>query len=182
MSKKKMLGSQVKQLLSGVSDHGNAHLLEVETDLAQTTILLGEAIEKLGVSFMALHAAISSEQEEINLIISSGGVSEASVERLRTIQEEIAKHINSAVTSLQFQDLTSQLISRTLQRCEGLRDVLKTLGVLGDDIEHNGEADELTAVLRETTLRLEKQSADLKNLLRKAVHQKHLDSGDIELF
>ncbi|MFZ6871099.1 chemotaxis protein [Undibacterium sp. Di27W] len=182
MSKKKLLGSQVKQLLSGVSDHGNAHLLEVETDLAQTTILLGEAIEKLGVSFMALHAAISSEQEEINLIVSSGGVSDESVLRLKVIQEDIARHISSAVTSLQFQDLTSQLISRTLQRCEGLREVLGTLGVVGNDIEHDGESDELTALLRETTVRLEKQSADLKNLLHKAVHQKHLDSGDIELF
>ncbi len=182
MSKKKLLGSQVKQLLSGVSDHGNAHLLEVETDLAQTTLLLGEAIEKLGVSFMALHAAISSEQEEINLIVSSGNVSEESVARLKVIQSDINQHIGSAVTRLQFQDLTSQLISRTLQRCEGLREVLGVLGVVGNDIAHDGETDDLSALLRETTQRLEKQSADLKNLLRKAVHQQHLDSGDIELF
>lgn len=182
MSKKKMLGSEVKQLLSGVSDHGNAHLLEVETDLAQTAILLGEAIEKLGVSFMALHAAISSEQEEINLIIGSGAVTDDSINRLKVIQGDISTHINAAVTSLQFQDLTSQLISRTLQRCEGLREVLGTLGVVGNDLEHDAETDDLPALLRETTMRLEKQSVDLKNLLRKAVHQKHLDSGDIELF
>ncbi|MBC3916272.1 chemotaxis protein [Undibacterium sp. CY18W] len=182
MSKKKMLGSEVKQLLSGVSDHGNAHLLEVETDLAQTAILLGEAIEKLGFSFMALHAAISSEQEEINLIIGSGTVTDDSINRLKAIQGDISTHINAAVTSLQFQDLTSQLISRTLQRCEGLREVLGTLGVVGNDLEHDGETDDLPALLRETTMRLEKQSVDLKNLLRKAVHQKHLDSGDIELF
>lgn len=182
MSKKKLLGSQVKQLLSGVSDHGNAHLLEVETDLAQTTLLLGEAIEKLGVSFMALHAAITSEQGEIDLIVSAGNVSDESVKRLKMLQQDISRHIGSAVTSLQFQDLTSQLISRTLQRCEGLREVLGTLGVVGNDMEHDGESDDLSALLRETTLRLEKQSADLKSLLRKAVHQKHLDSGDIELF
>lgn len=182
MSKKKLLGSQVKQLLSGVSDHGNAHLLEVETDLAQTTLLLGEAIEKLGVSFMALHAAISSEQEEVDLIVSSGNVSEESVMRLKLIQGDITRHINSAVTSLQFQDLTSQLISRTLQRCVGLREVLNNLGVVGDDIKHDDAHDDLSVLLRETVMRLEKQSADLQNLLRKAVHQKHLDSGDIELF
>ncbi|MBI3285995.1 MAG: chemotaxis protein [Burkholderiales bacterium] len=182
MSKKKLLGPHVKQLLSGVSDHGNAHLLEVETDLAQTTILLGEAIEKLGVSFLALHTAISREQEEINLIITSGVASEGSVDRLKSIQQDISSHINAAVTSLQFQDLTSQLISRTLQRCVGLREVLSTLGLVSADIPHDGETGDIAVLLKETTIRLEKQSVELKDLLRKAVHQKHLDSGDIELF
>jgi len=51
MSKKKMLGSQVKQFISGVTAHGTEHLLELESDLVQTAILLAEAIEKLGASF-----------------------------------------------------------------------------------------------------------------------------------
>lgn len=182
MSKKKILGSQVKQLLSGVSDHGNAHLAEVETDLAQTALLLGEAIEKLGESFMALHAAVTKEQDEISLIITTGSVPDSSIDRLKVIQGEISQHINAAVTCLQFQDLTSQLISRTMQRCEGLREVLNVLGVAGADLNQEPEGDDLERLLQETTLRLEKQSADLKDLLRKAVHQKHLDSGDIELF
>ncbi|MBC3933520.1 MULTISPECIES: chemotaxis protein [Undibacterium] len=182
MSKEKMLGPQVKQLLSGVSDHSSAHLSEVETDLAQTALLLGEAIEKLGISFMSLHSAVIKEQDEINLIINSGAVTNESVDRLKLIQSEIASHINSAVTCLQFQDLTSQLISRTMQRCEGLREVLVTLGVVGDDISTESENEDLESLLKETTQRLDKQSADLQSLLRKAVHQKHLDSGDIELF
>jgi hypothetical protein len=36
MTRKKILGSHVKRLLSGVSDHGRRHLSEVETDLVQT--------------------------------------------------------------------------------------------------------------------------------------------------
>lgn len=182
MSKKKMLGSQFKQLLSGVSDHGTEHLLEVETDLVQTTILLAEAIEKLGSSFLSLHAAISSQQQEIDLLISSGVAPRSSIDRLKMIQSDIALHINSAVTGLQFQDLTSQLISRTVQRSVGLRDVLRTLGLIGDGIPHDGEVDEISVLLKEVTLRLEAQSIELKSLLRKAVNQKHLDSGDIELF
>lgn len=172
----------MKQLLSGVSDHGSEHLLEVETDLAQTMILLGQAIEKLGDSFLALHSAISKEQEEINAIINSGIVPEESKEKLISIRTEISIHINAAVTSLQFQDLTSQLISRTVQRCEGLREVLSVLGIAGNDMPVDGETEQLAILLRETSMRLERQSADLKQLLRKAVHQKELDSGDIELF
>lgn len=177
-----MLGSHVKQLLSGVSDHGSEHLLELETDLMQTTILLAEAIEKLGSSFLNLHAAVSNQQEEIDLLIKFGIAPEASIERLKIIQGDIAVHINSAVTSLQFQDLTSQLISRTVQRSAGLRDVLSTLGLIGDDIPHDGGTDEIAVLLKQITLRLEMQSIELKELLRKAVNQKHLDSGDIELF
>jgi len=182
MSKKKMLGSQVKQLLAGVSDHGNEHLIELETDLVQTTILLAEAIEKLGASFLALHTAVSSQQDEINVLISSGGASDESIDRLKIIQGDIALHINAAVTSLQFQDLTSQLISRTLQRSVGLREVLSSLGVVGDGIPHDGDVDEIAVLLKNMSVTLESQSVELKSILRKAVSQKHLDSGDIELF
>jgi hypothetical protein len=182
MSKKKMLGSQVKRLLSGVSAHGNQHLLEVETDLVQTTILLGEAIEKLGASFVALHSAIASQQEEINLLIESGVAPPDTVDRLKIIQGDISFHVNSAITGLQFQDLTSQLISRTVQRSVGLREVLSNLGVIGDGIPQDGGNDEIAGLLQDISHRLEAQSAELKSLLRKAVSQKHLDSGDIELF
>jgi hypothetical protein len=182
MTKEKTLGSHVRQLLSGVSDHGNEHLLEVETDLVQTTLLLAEAIEKLGTSFFALHTAISNQQTEIDLVISEGQARPESIERLKVIQADIALHINDAVTSLQFQDLTSQLISRTVQRSAGLREVLSALGSNGGDIPHDGEIEEIELLLKKITLRLEAQSVELKKLLRKAVNQKHLDSGDIELF
>jgi len=182
MPKKKTLGPQVKRLLTGVSDHGSEHLLEVETDLVQTTILLAEAIEKLGGSFLALHTAISSQQEEIDLLISAGVAPSASVDRLKLLQNDIAQHVNSAVTSLQFQDMTSQLISRTVQRSAGLREVLGTLGIVGDGIPHDGGNDEIADLLKEISMRLEAQSIQLKSLLRKAVSQQHLDSGDIELF
>jgi hypothetical protein len=101
---------------------------------------------------------------------------------LKTIQIEIATHVNAAVTGLQFQDMTSQLLSRTMQRCEGLREVLTTLGLFGGGVTLDIDSDDIACLLKETTSRLEKQSADLQNLLRKAVHQKHLESGDVELF
>lgn len=182
MSEKNLIGSQVKQLLSGVSDHGRAHLLEVETDLAQTALLLGEAIEKLGVSFMAMHEAVLKEQQEIDVLISEGNVPPQAIEKIREIQNEISQHVNAAVTSLQFQDLTSQLISRTIQRCEGLREVLNLLGAENGQSQNEEVSENIEQILLNAIARLEKQSNDLQAVLRKAVHQKHLDSGDIELF
>ena len=37
MTREKILGSHVKRLMSGVSDHGRKHLTEVETDLKLLT-------------------------------------------------------------------------------------------------------------------------------------------------
>lgn len=182
MSKKKNLGSQVKQLLSGVSDHGVAHLLEVETDLVQTTILLAEAIEKLGENFLDLHTSITSQEEQILELINTGLIPKDNVEKLAKIQADIAAHINLAVTSLQFQDLTNQLISRTVQRSVGLRELLSTLDMVGNVIPSDGGTEEISVALAEITEKLEQQSVELKSLLRRTVNQQHLNSGDIELF
>ncbi len=182
MSTKKMLGSRVKELLSGVSDHSVDHLLEVETDLVQTTILLAEAIEKLGENFLDLHAALTSQEEEIKKVVETGLIPPENADKLGRIQTEIAVHINKAVTSLQFQDLTNQLITRTVQRSAGLRELLCTLEIVGNVIPADGEIDEIAVVLTQITEKLEQQSIELKSLLRRTVHQQHLDSGDIELF
>ncbi len=177
-----MLGTRVKELLAGVSAHGIDHLLEFETDLVQTTILLAEAIERLGANFLDLHASLTSQEEQIRIIVSGGLIQNESVERLAQIQSDISLHINRAVTSLQFQDLTSQLISRTVQRSAGLRELLCTLDIVGNVIPNDGGIDEISVVLSEITAKLEQQSVELKSLLRKTVNQQDLNSGDIELF
>lgn len=182
MSNETKLGSRVRELLSGVSDHSVDHLLEVETDLVQTTILLAEAIEKLGENFLDLHAALTTQEGEIKHIVDAGVIPKESADKLATVQADIALHINKAVTSLQFQDLTNQLISRTVQRSAGLRELLCTLDIVGNVIPLDGESDEIAGLLTQLTEKLEQQSIELKSLLRKTVHQQHLDSGDIELF
>ncbi|PRC92967.1 chemotaxis protein [Solimicrobium silvestre] len=182
MTSKKMLGSQVKRLLSGVSDHGRQHLLEVETDLVQTAFLLGEAVEKLGASFFALHAAVSAQQQEVDILLADFDATNPKIERLKLLQEEIAQHTNGAVTGLQFQDLTSQLLARTVQRIIGLRNVLSELEVEGSVLPNEGEEDEIVDMLNQINKNLNVQSSELKDLLRKAVHQKDMDCGDIEVF
>ena len=185
MTRKKMLNSQVKRLLSGGSGHGQQHLLEVEADLLQTTFLLGEAIEKLGTSFFALHAAVSAQQLEVDLLLKNNEIKQvdsgASV-RLNALQKEITQHINSAVTGLQFQDLTGQLLARTVRRIVGLREVLNTLGVGVDDMPPDSAGEDIIALLNGINKNLDDQSSELKKLLRKAVHQHDMDCGDIELF
>jgi hypothetical protein len=182
MARKKILGSHVKRLLSGVSDHGKKHLTEVETDLIQTELLLEEAIEKLTASFMAIHTAVGAQQDTINLLLAGGTPSAEETARLGAMSGEIGEHVNTAITSMQFQDMTSQLIDRTLKRVTGLREFLGTLGAHGADIGPDSGSEEIVDLLGKVSMALAIQSLELRSVLRKAVNQQHLESGDIELF
>jgi hypothetical protein len=182
MARKKILGSHVKRLLSGVSDHGKQHLTEVETDLIQTESLLEEAIEKLTTSFMAIHSAVGARQDTIDLLLAGGTPSAEESARLIGMSGEIGAHVNSAITSMQFQDMTSQLIDRTLKRVTGLRAFLGTLGAHSADITPESGSEEIVELLGKVSMALAIQSIELRSVLRKAVNQQHLESGDIELF
>jgi hypothetical protein len=182
MTRKKILGSHVKRLLSGVSDHGRRHLAEVETDLVQTNLLLEEAIEKLTGSFMAIHRTVDARQEAINRLLAGEAPSVEDSAHLSAMSGEVGVHVNTAITSMQFQDMTSQLLDRTLRRVNGLRDFLTTLSEHGANIvpEHDGE--EIVERLGKVSMALAIQSLELRSMLRKSVEQRHLESGDIELF
>lgn len=182
MTRKKILGSHVKRLLSGVSVHGRRHLNEVETDLLQTELLLEEAIDKLTGSFMAIHSAVGSRQETINRLLAGDTPSPEDSEKLSAMSGEIGQHVNSAITSMQFQDMTSQLLDRTLKRVAGLRDFLGTLSEHGADIAPETDSDEIVERLGKVSMALAIQSLELRSMLRKSVEQRHLESGDIELF
>jgi hypothetical protein len=182
MTRKKILGSHVKRLLSGVSDHGKRHLTEVETDLIQTQLLLEEAIEKLTISFMSIHSAVGTRQDTIELLLSGGTPNAEDREHLKLMSGEVGDHVNTAITSMQFQDMTSQLIDRTLKRVTGLREFLGTLGAHGADVLPDSGSEEIVELLSKVSMALAIQSLELRSVLRKAVNQQHMESGDIELF
>lgn len=178
----KVLSSQVKRLLSGLSDHGTLHLTEVETDLVQTTFLLSEAIEKLGASFMAIHESVCAQQAVVQSLLAGAAPSPELSEKLDGVQADITRHVNAAVTGLQFQDMTSQLVGRTIKRINGLRDVLASLGTNSTEMTPDTGIEDMRAMLEAMSRMLEDQSSKLESGLWKAVHQTHMESGDIELF
>ncbi len=182
MSRKKLLSSHVKRLLSGVSDHGMRHLTEIEADLVQVSLLLIEAIEKLTGNFMAVHSAVYAQQETINLLLEGKRPTEEQATSLAGMAAEVGGHVNAAVTSMQFQDMTSQLLDRTQKRVSGLREFLETLGTHGSEILAESSNEEIVTLISAINMNLAIQSLELKSVLRKAVNQQHLESGDIELF
>ena len=180
MGMKSLPIAELRKLLAAVSDHGKQHLVEVESDLNQTTFLLSEAIEKLGASFMAIHQAVSEQQALLETLLAD--VPAARQAELASYREQIGEEVNAAVTGLQFQDLTSQLIARTVNRVNGLKELLQELAGHGQDIEPDHEHAEIAKFLEEMNHNLNAGSHALSGGLRRSVNQQDMDSGEIELF
>lgn len=179
------------RLLEGLAAHGARHLAGAQTDLAQTGTLLDEAIIKLASSFMELHAAVTEQQQQIVRLLDApaGGIADAERDSLRALAERVDTQVNAAVTGLQFQDLTNQLIGRTARRIAALRDMLDSMEQAAQSVRladaaapGKDEGGRIGIVLENAVARLENQSRALDDALSGSVPQTHMDSGDIELF
>lgn len=182
MDMKTLPTTELRSLLSAVSEHGKQHLVEVESDLLQTTFLLSEAIEKLGISFMAVHEAVTEQQKVLNTLITEHQFDAEETKKLEAFKQKIGEEVNAAVTGLQFQDLTSQLLTRTIKRVNGLKDLLHELGNHSDEIDPEHEHEEIAKFLDEMSHSLHVGSRALSGGLRRSVDQQDMGTGDIELF
>lgn len=182
MDMKTLPTTELRTLLAAVSEHGKQHLVEVEADLLQTTYLLSEAIEKLGASFMAVHEIVSEQQNVIDHLMEIHHFESKETQQLEAFKEKIGVEVNAAVTGLQFQDLTSQLLSRTIKRVTGLKDLLHELGNHSNSIDAEHEHEEIAKFLDEMSRSLHVGSRALSGGLLRSVDQQDMASGDIELF
>lgn len=182
METKKLPIAELQSLLDGVSTHGARHLLEAEADLIQTSYLLNEAIEKLATGFMQISGAIKAQHDELEKSIKNESISQSDAGKFTALKEKIDDEMNAVVTGLQFQDLTSQLLTRTVTRLNGLRDVLSELSGDGNSSPNEDDHVAVTELLKKINASLNHRSGVLQAGLRKVVEQKHMDCGDIELF
>ena len=175
------MNAQVVRLLSGVSSHGDQHLSEVEQDLVQMDVLLDEAIKKLCASFMAIHQALAMQQEVVDNMLSDGASTPDFGAHFKAIHDEINRHVGAAITGLQFQDMTSQLIRKMVLHLVGLRDMFGALDANGAALP-DGSKEDMLAMLNQIWERVDAHSSDLAAGVRSSVSQRHMESGDIELF
>jgi DNA-binding transcriptional MerR regulator len=177
--------TELRKLLAEVSQHGTQHLAEVEADLQQTQFLLTEAIDQLGKNFEDIHQSIVSQQAILDELLSSSAQDNPMIKQLDGIKARVGADVSAVVTSMQFQDLTSQLIDRSLKRLTGIKEIIAALGTHGD-------SDEVSALHNQTEV-LEyieelKDAINMKShaltggFQRKQVSQQNMETGDIELF
>lgn len=174
--------TELRGLLAAVSEHGKQHLVEVEADLLQTTFLLSEAIDKLGASFTAVHEAVTGQQKVLAALVAKYPLEKAELEELAVFEIKIGDEVNAAVTSLQFQDLTSQLLARTIKRVNGLKDLLHELETHSNEMDPRHEHEEIAKFLEVMSHNLNEGSHALSGGLRRSVGQQDMATGDIDLF
>ena len=170
--------TELQRLLDGVTEHGGAHLDEIGADLAQTRLLLAVAIERLGGCFEAICADTARQRE---VLMAAGTqtptMSDDARATLLDCLSGIENQTKAMVTALQFEDMTGQLLAHAERRLAGLRDMLAGLGAGAQTLTDGGEG--AIEAMHEL---LAARSRELSGALSKSVGQRHLDSGDMELF
>jgi hypothetical protein len=172
---------QLAQLLGGVVDSSMQHLREAGTDLDQTRLLLDEAVKRLTDCFFTLHAVIDAQQALVRQCADDTGEATAGAQ-LQQQAGVIARQIGAAITSLQFQDMTNQLLERAGRRLCGLRTMLGDTAAVASALRSKEDGCVVHLLIDAVTARLARQSETLDDALFKSVRQEHLASGDIELF
>jgi len=173
---------ELRRLLSGVAEHGSQHLSAVEADLGHTSFLLSEAIEKLTESFMAVHQSVNDQQMYLDELVNAHGLPSEAKEKLQQYRQCIGTQVNSAVTSLQFHDLTTQLNARTVKRVTGLRSLFNDLLAEWDQLVIENKHQEMNDLLKMMSEMLNKGSTALEGGLHQSVKQKDMCSGEVDLF
>lgn len=174
--------TELRALLAAVSQHGEQHLLEVESDLQQTAFLLDEAIGKLSASFLKVHELIEKQQKLLEGEVRAGHFGQEKLDVLEVYKDKLGLEVNAVVTGLQFQDMTSQLINRTIKRVNGLKELLHELEEHGREMDPVQEHHDIAQFLGTINQTLHASSHALSGNLRKAVAQKDMASGEIDLF
>ena len=166
---------ELGRLLTDVSAEGMSHLEEVQADLAQTRLLLAEAIERLSAGFNALHSAVAAQSDAALALRPGAGADDCA--HLQAAGADIEQQLRTMVTALQFEDMTSQLIARAARRISGLRSILADMV---DGARELAAGD--LAQMERLRATLATQSRELDGQLMRSVDQHHMESGDITLF
>jgi chemotaxis regulatin CheY-phosphate phosphatase CheZ len=182
MEMKKLPIKELRTFLLAVSEHGEQHLAEVDADLQQTTFLLNEAIEKLGSSFMAVYQLVEAQRAAFDEVRKLNDFPQSGLDILDEYQQKIGDEVNAVVTGMQFQDMTNQLLQRTIKRVNGLKELLLALAEHGHEMSADKEHEDIVQFINNKHKTLHQGSQALTGGLRRAVDQQNMTTGDIDLF
>jgi methyl-accepting chemotaxis protein len=106
------------------------------------------------------------------------------VEQLSAIANEVEGDVRVAVTSLQFQDLSTQLLSHIQGRVEAIETMLGKVASIS--VDENGAvddpADDSSLRLARFQQAIDEAAETIRQLKHNPVTQEHMAAGDIDLF
>lgn len=151
---------------------------EIRDSMGQVGSSLVQAHDSIYlVASMDMNFALQSKQKVQDTLKHIEGINR---EMARTAEEinqragEVSSRVNDAVTALQFQDMTSQLVAHTVNRIATIREM--TAGA-DEAVRNVGNAEAFHNARNRVIEALERNRARLN-----PVKQESLDSGEVELF
>ena len=162
-----------------LSQRTNQFSHEIRAHMDQVDGSLGRAHESIyAVASIDMNFALQSKQRVHDTMTRLGKINSAMADAARGIDAhaaQVATEVNAAVTALQFQDLSSQLIGHAQVRLEAISE-----GVHGvaRSFASATDLDAALAAARERVAAL----SNLDNTRFNPVKQESMSSGDIELF
>lgn len=171
----------------------------IQGEIAHVQTLLSEAISSLTQSFHGIH-----EQTEVQrrLTLALTGTAEGTgmatgcdafvtdtseaICSLDVSAHEVEALVGKVVTSLQFQDIVSQLTAHVMRRVEALAAVARHLGELAQVLRSAADADDAPAAIAALKRETEKVATSLAAMEIKTIHnpvgQQAMSQGEVELF
>jgi hypothetical protein len=173
---------ETQAVLNCLAEAFQTQLQQADLELEQTQSLLKDAIEHLTASFSNIHNHVST-QHRLALTQAAhpqNGDKDAAIDQALEISLTLEQDINTAIRSLQFQDISSQLIEHARHRLWAMNEALGDVDVLAGD----GEDESLDFI---DNLYRHKETIMLKVSLldeqkTNPVSQGKMDTGEIELF
>ncbi|PHS27213.1 MAG: hypothetical protein COA83_01445 [Methylophaga sp.] len=161
------------------SDEISGLTMEVKQSLKEAT----EVVNKIVSADM--NVALSSKQQVAEMSESMAKMQQHSttvIEQTEQVSHQINVMVNQAVTSLQFEDMCTQLSEHILRRLDavnGLGDLVDKLNMVRMNPELLENYRATLTELEETLMGLKPKIASVKH---QAVSQQDLDTGEIDLF
>jgi methyl-accepting chemotaxis protein len=168
---------------SQFSQQINALMLGMRDSVAQTET----AIQRMASQDMGF--ATESKQQVMAII---GTMDQQNGRRVEAIaglgvsSQEVEALVGKAITSLQFQDMVSQLTAHVVHRVEALAAVSRHLGELAQVLRSDADSDDAPAAIAALKSEAEKVATSLAAMEIKTIHnpvgQQVMTHGEVELF
>lgn len=163
MSQSRETEDQLIVFLTNLLQQVDHHVARAVADIDQTSVVLDEAIIKLDRNLNDIHSSVKDQGNSEN---ARGSLDS----------------INNVIVALQFHDLTTQLLQRSLMRLEGMRNILSTVAEIKNVAFGKQHPDDFLMHLREADDTLVHLSDKLHKSFNQSLEQRHMECGDVELF
>ena len=149
------------------SEEIRTHINTVHKELQQADTAISHLAAKDMSFAMTSKKQVQGMLENLELM---NGKTVHAVEELQQVSQAVADDVNTAITALQFQDLSSQLLAQVRKHAEQLEHFSTDLGGMA----------ELTQEAQQNHLHTQRQQ--LSNKLHNPVSQTSMHAGEIDLF